>query len=338
MCQQTDMGLQIEQLYLQGMPRKIGKRVEHTLMKKRNAALASAESDNNICINTSSSSSETVVTKLSDIPLKHGNRIGYANGVHPHTTKDDILAISTQWTKAVFYMMNDQATKFQKSTTFKILTRTTQPAHVIAVGILLVVIIAVWPNMFEDTEAEEFMKSKEKKSCLALVAYLGAFATHFGAQIWMTFVSGLSLYFALPRHTFGLCQQILFPKYFAMNSMLSICTLIMYIKVIGGRWEFASYVQVIALTLCAVIEVAVRLYLAPPLLRLMREKHKFEISMGSGQEVGYLDQRDLVKCPHYQKIHKSFRRIHMTVAMGNLTTLVCTFLHLHYLASKISVS
>lgn len=215
------------------------------------------------------------------------------------------------------------------------MTRTTQPAHVIAVGILSFVVMLVWPNIVDQHYGEEV---KPKKSGLALLAYLAAFATHFGAQIWMTFVSGLSLYFALPRHTFGLCQQILFPRYFSMNSILSICTLVMFIKVIGGRWEFTSYVQVIALSLCAVIEVAVRLYLAPPLLRLMAEKHKFETGAGSGMEIGYLEQRDLVKCPHYQRIHTAFRRIHMTVAMGNMTTLICTFLHLHYLASKISVS
>lgn len=251
------------------------------------------------------------------------------------TLKDDLLAIFTRLTKKIFERVNQVTTKVQKSSTYRILSKTTQPAHVIAVSIVSFVLLAVWPNLLENEEAA--MNANKRRSGLALITYLGAFATHFGAQIWMTFVSGLALYFALPRHTFGLCQQILFPKYFAMNSMLSILTLILFIKVIAGRWEFSSYVQVIALSTCAVIEVTVRLYLAPPLLRLMREKHKFEVTVGSGQEVGTLEPGDLVKCPHYQGIHKAFRRIHMTVAMGNMTVLVCTFLHLHYLASKISV-
>ncbi|XP_055915185.1 uncharacterized protein LOC129948276 [Eupeodes corollae] len=251
------------------------------------------------------------------------------------TLKDDLLAIFTKLTIKVIHRFNQISTKVQKSKTFRILSKTTQPAHVIAVSIVSFVLLAVWPNLLENEEAA--LNANKRRSGLALVTYLGAFATHFGAQIWMTFVSGLALYFALPRHTFGLCQQILFPKYFAMNSMLSILTLILFIKVIAGRWEFSSYVQVIALSTCAVIEVTVRLYLAPPLLRLMREKHKFEVTVGSGQEIGTLEPGDLVKCPHYQGIHKAFRRIHMTVAMGNMTVLVCTFLHLHYLASKISV-
>lgn len=251
------------------------------------------------------------------------------------TLKDDLLAVFTKLTRKAFNRANQVANKVQKSTTYRVLSKTTQPAHVIAVSIVSFVLLAVWPNLLENEEAA--MNQNKIRSGLALVTYLGAFATHFGAQIWMTFVSGLALYFALPRHTFGLCQQILFPKYFAMNSMLSILTLILFIKVIAGRWEFSSYVQVIALSTCAVIEVTVRLYLAPPLLRLMREKHKFEVTVGSGQEVGTLEPGDLVKCPHYQGIHKAFRRIHMTVALGNMTVLVCTFLHLHYLASKISV-
>jgi len=80
--------------------------------------------------------------------------------------------------------------------------------------------------------------------------YLASFVMHFGAQIWMTFVSGnyekdvkhlrgirasrllissllyrnliagLSLYFALPRHTFGEVQRVLFPRYFTINACL----------------------------------------------------------------------------------------------------------------------
>lgn len=325
MCQQTDMGSQIEQLCLQGMPLKIGKSVERTLLKRRN------------CTKCNIGNGEIVKTieEHSDVVCSCDNK--QKAKALSNIVKNDLLAISTQWTRISVAAINDLVVSARKSNTYKVISKTTQPAHVIAVGILSFVLLTIWPNLVE-TEEELMNVEKRKKSGLALVAYLGAFATHFGAQIWMTFVSGLSLYFALPRHTFGLCQQILFPKYFSMNSILSICTLVMFIKVIGGHWEFASYVQVIALTICAVIEVAVRLYLAPPLLRLMREKHKFEIGVGSGQEIGYLEPGDLVKCPHYQKIHKTFRRIHMTVAMGNMTTLVCTFLHLHYLASKISVS
>lgn len=89
--------------------------------------------------------------------------------------------------------------------------------------------------------------------------YLASFVMHFGAQIWMTFVSGnrktvaffflimniilqstfsvmydpftgLSLYFALPRHTFGEVQRVLFPRYFTINACLSLITLLIFVK------------------------------------------------------------------------------------------------------------
>lgn len=69
------------------------------------------------------------------------------------------------------------------------------------------------------------------------VLYLGSFSAHLGAQIWMTFISGLSLYFALPRHTFGNIQQVLFPKYFLLNAVLSLITLIVFLKSNNSKLE-----------------------------------------------------------------------------------------------------
>lgn len=67
-------------------------------------------------------------------------------------------------------------------------------------------------------------------SNLISITYLGAFAAHFGAQIWMTFISGLALYFSLPRHNFGAVQIVLFPKYFLFNAILSFATLVTFIQ------------------------------------------------------------------------------------------------------------
>ncbi|XP_030080043.1 transmembrane protein 205 isoform X2 [Drosophila hydei] len=243
-----------------------------------------------------------------------------------------------------------------------ILTRTTQPAHFIAICILSFVLLTVGPDLTTTTtttmhssqlataaihttttqtrnaDVNGAAAATMEGSTLATLAYLGAFATHFGSQIWMTFVSGLSLYFSLPRHTFGQCQQILFPKYFALNAMLSISMLIIYVKYFLSGWTTAASVQISALGLTAAIEVVVRLYLAPPMLRLMHEKYRIEGAIGSGQEVGSLVQGDLVECPHYQRIHKAFRRIHMTIAIGNMIVLLATCLQLYFLALKIRIS
>ncbi|KAH8397890.1 hypothetical protein KR222_005079 [Zaprionus bogoriensis] len=291
---------------------------------------------------------------------------------------DDALAIGTQMTRKFAERCHCLIAQLQGSRLYTILTRTTQPAHLIAICILSFVLLTVGPDLTTTTTtADEAAAAAAAAttttaaaaaaatfatqarnvnaaaavaatasasaaaaggSTLATLAYLGAFATHFGSQIWMTFVSGLSLYFSLPRHTFGQCQQILFPKYFALNAMLSISMLIIYVKYFLSGWTTAAAVQLGTLTLTAAIEVVVRLYLAPPMLRLMHEKYRIEDAIGSGKEVGSLVQGDLVECPHYQRIHKAFRRIHMTIAIGNMIVLMATCLQLYFLALKIRIS
>lgn len=101
------------------------------------------------------------------------------------------------------------------------LTKTTQPAHIAAICILSFVLLTVWPELIVGTspaaakqsqqqyhhhqqqqhQSEQLLEitptirhsqdmSARNNDMLALIAYLGAFSTHFGAQIWMTFVSG----------------------------------------------------------------------------------------------------------------------------------------------------
>lgn len=282
--------------------------------------------------------SDKVIGKIERMNTKLNKRSEAQDQKKVHRMKDDILAVSTQWTRTVVSYVQKVAQEALNSNAYKVLTRTTQPAHVIAVAVVALVLCVIYPNLTKEPSYDGADADASSRSVWAQIGYLGTFAIHFGTQMWMTFVSGLALYFNLPRHTFGQIQQILFPKYFSLNAILSISTLILFVKVIDSRsWHLATYVQVIALAVCALIELAVRLYLAPPLLQLMRIKHKFETSAGTGQEVGHLNQANLVHCPHYQKIHSAFRRIHMTVAMGNMTTLVCTFLHLYYLAAKIRI-
>ncbi|XP_034671423.1 uncharacterized protein LOC117903477 [Drosophila subobscura] len=264
---------------------------------------------------------------------------------------DDALAIGTQMTRKVSERITCLVAQLQGSRLYTILTRTTQPAHLIAVCILAFVMMTVGRDLIEGSPATTPTTTTTRTlssspagggggggGTLPNLVYLGAFATHFGSQIWMTFVSGLSLYFSLPRHIFGQCQQILFPRYFAFNAMLSLTMLVTYAKYFLSGWTTASGIQVGSLALAAGIEVVVRLYLVPPMLKLMHEKYKIEGAIGSGQEVGSLVQGDLIDCPHYQRIHKGFRRIHMTIAIGNMTVMLATCLQLYFLASKIHLS
>ncbi|XP_073834217.1 uncharacterized protein [Musca autumnalis] len=315
------------------------------------------------------SSTTTVTTSIESLSCateKITNLNGLLEELPVHESsiyQDDILAKSTLLTKKLTFHMQQKLARLQQSKLYTLLTRTTQPAHILAVCIPSFVLLTIWPDLIygggggkqsitsgscttrkyiREISEDDYNNNPSSASSshykLALIAYLGAFAIHFGSQIWMTFVSGLSLYFSLPRHMFGQCQQILFPKYFAMNGALSILMLILFVKFFFVSWSTPQCIQLIALALTGAIELIVRLYLAPPLLQLMHEKYKIEGTVGSGNEIGQLVQGDLIQCPHYQRIHKAFRRIHMTVAIGNLLTMVASCLHLYYIAGKIQIS
>lgn len=209
----------------------------------------------------------------------------------------------------------------------RILTKTTQPAHVASIFLVLIISFCLWPNPRSKME-------HSRSSCTNFI-YLGSFATHLGAQIWMTFISGLALYFSLPRHTFGKCQEILFPKYFLLNTILSSLTLVSFAKLNTRFNEPQMMAQVIILSICLIIESTIYFYLTPTLLALMRAKYQFEQKLGNGQEIGYQQSLDGLQCPQYKQIHKRFRKVHMTCAIGNVIAICGSFAHLYFLASKI---
>ncbi|XP_011183316.1 uncharacterized protein Tmem205_0 [Zeugodacus cucurbitae] len=377
MCQNSGPGMQSDQIrkFIEhGMPEKIVKTVQYTIRKR-----AAAQNSHNANNTNMDAHNKGDVNAMNALPAEPSKTLGIprmCGRFRNQTTKPgaslqdkitnigaagaeeirgskaqgdmDALAVTTEMTKHFVQRMYGIVEKMQNSKLYKLLTRTTQPAHLIAVCVLTFVTFTVWPDIVDtrnastNTDSEEASTSSDRRTqrhnTLAAIAYLGAFATHFGAQIWMTFISGLSLYFSLPRHIFGQCQQILFPRYFAMSSILSISMLILFVKYFLTSWNATAIAQLIALSATVLIEITIRLYLAPPMLRLMHEKYRLEGAVGSGREVGSLEQGDLIQCPHYQRIHKTFRRIHMTIAMGNMSVLLATCLHLYFLASKIQIS
>lgn len=200
-----------------------------------------------------------------------------------------------------------------------------QPAHVLTVMSVLFVAKLL--------QSEATSPTRSGTSWLKLL-YLGCFAAHFGAQFWMTFVSGLTLYFTLPRHTFGSVQKILFPKYFSINAVLSLITLFTFVKS-GAASD--SVVQVTLLVLCFLTELVIRLYVSPILVELMTVKNYIEKQAGVGMEIGNFLPGKLSACPHYVDTHKRFRKVHMAVAIGNMLCMGLTSAHLHYLSDKICI-
>lgn len=282
----------------------------------------------------------------------------------------DVLGGATQATRQLFEKCKEVAIRFQSSTAYKILTRTTQPSHAISMMFVSFILLVLWPNIVGQqlppgsaaaaaaaspilsAAASGCPRMQPRASIFVSLAYFFSFAMHFGAQMWMTFVSGLALYFNLPRHTFGRVQEILFPKYFSMGSALSVVTLITFIKLQQTAhpelrsagfhsWDPVLLLQLVSLGMCTSLELIVCLYLAPPMLQLMHLKYHYEANETVGQEVGHFsgtENAQLRRSNHYQVVHKRFRQIHMTTALANMVALLCTFVHLHYLASRVQLA
>lgn len=264
----------------------------------------------------------------------------------------DVLVGATQATRKFVEACKEVTSQFRRSTAYKILTRTTQPSHAVTLVFVSFILLVLWPNIVgQPASTEQQVTTSARPSVFVSLAYFGSFAMHFGAQMWMTFVSGLALYFNLPRHTFGRVQEILFPKYFSMGAGLSAVTLITFIKLQHTAhpeltsasfhsWDPLLLLQLVSLALCAALELIVWLYLAPPMLRLMHQKYHFEASETVGQEVGHFsgaENAQLQRSLHYKSVHKRFRQIHMMTAMANMVALACTFVHLHFLASRVEM-
>lgn len=137
---------------------------------------------------------------------------------------DDILRASTINYSSFLKTLSKYYETIQQTKFFKILFYTTQPAHIIMIAAVLCVTSALVPTK------DRVQVAGHPHSRATSFIYLASFVMHLGAQIWMTFVSGLSLYFALPRHTFGEVQRILFPRYFTINACLSLITLLIFVK------------------------------------------------------------------------------------------------------------
>ncbi|XP_015184922.1 PREDICTED: transmembrane protein 205 [Polistes dominula] len=243
---------------------------------------------------------------------------------------DDFLAASTIKYSVFVNALIRYYEAIQRSKIFKIFFYTSQPAHVIMIAAILFVTSILVPSR------DKIYVTNSSR--IASFIYLTSFVMHFGAQVWMTFVSGLSLYFALPRHTFGEVQRVLFPRYFTINACLSLITLLIFVKHHPiYTWDTELAIQVIGMSGAFFLELLIRLYLTPPLLQLIVQKNAIERAAGVGNEIGRHNPGPLKHCPHYLKIHNAFRRIHVCIAMGNMVTMGCTVLHLHYIASKLCV-
>lgn len=223
----------------------------------------------------------------------------------------DLLAVSTQYSKIAFDLFRQTMVRLQETKAYVIATRTPQPFHV-ALAILVLIAWLSSPG-----------SSSNVRGWTAL--YVGAVATHLGAQIWMTLISGVVLFFSLPRHEFGRVQTVLFPVYYAFNAIVSLLALIAYYRTqCLTQFQNTSWIQLALLLAVFSIEAYVRLQLVRPMLRAKHVKTQMEEAAGNGTEVGRLVLGELAHCPRYLRVLKTFRTYHSSIAMGTMIALGCS--------------
>ncbi|RVE47848.1 hypothetical protein evm_007479 [Chilo suppressalis] len=192
-----------------------------------------------------------------------------------------------------------------------IATRTSQPVHVL----FGLVVLTLW---LARSGADGSLRGWR-------ALYVGAVATHLGAQVWMTLISGIVLYFSLPRHEFGRVQTALFPVYYAFNASISLLAIVAYFKTqCITHFAATSWVQLALLVAVFCIEAHVRVCLVQPMLRAKHMKTQMEEVAGGGQEVGRLVLGELAHCPRYVRVLRTFRMYHSSIAMGTMICLGCS--------------
>uniref|UniRef100_T1IS77 TMEM205-like domain-containing protein n=1 Tax=Strigamia maritima TaxID=126957 RepID=T1IS77_STRMM len=195
-------------------------------------------------------------------------------------------------------------------TSFSSFFKVNQPAHLV----VLLFVVYFWSIITNDSP-----KDLSSSPFLNLI-YLASFAFHFGAQIWMTFVSGIILFLTVPRHTFGLVQEQLFPRYFLLNTALSFITVNTFLQRIN---IWAEQTQMVLLCVCFFSELITWLYLVPPILSILQ---------GTGGE----DSKRANQCPLHGPLKKCFKRLHNVAAVANIIAIACNTLHLYHLANQLS--
>lgn len=175
--------------------------------------------------------------------------------------------------------------------------------------------------------------SLANKKTTTFFLHLLTFATHFGAQCWVTFVAGFAMFFSLPRIFFGHLQSRLFPVYFTLTLVLSCVTLFTY--VIRHPWDSmtsSETKQFVVLCTCVISTFVNSFFLAPGIVDAMIHVFEMEKDSGAAYVVGYCDRTELKKDPVYLSHYKRFRLNHSLSGLANVLTLICNVIYLYHLA------
>ncbi|BFZ11085.1 hypothetical protein BsWGS_14124 [Bradybaena similaris] len=174
----------------------------------------------------------------------------------------------------------------------------------------------------------------DSPSILNGMMHLGSFGANFGAQLWVTLVAGLTMFYSLPRHMFGKVQSRLFPMFFLWSLVCSAITLSTFlIQHPLDTWERTHYIQGVSLSVCFLTSALNSLVVSPLIVSAMLKTFTMEVTAGVGDVIGYADMKELKKNPKYFQSYRMFRRCHGASAMLVVSSLIANIVFLYFLTS-----
>ena len=164
-------------------------------------------------------------------------------------------------------------------------------------------------------------------TALAKALHLFSTSIFFGCSTWVSFVAGIIMFKALPRHVFGKLQSKLFPAFFQFTSLMliiAICTLIY-----GLHHEWTS-TSVLLLSISLFFQLLNQFWLEPVTTAIMFERHILERSLKTGHEIGTLtpDTALARENKELKAITRRFGMWHGLSATGTLIAWGCAGYHM----------
>ncbi|CAL9112454.1 unnamed protein product [Musa acuminata var. zebrina] len=171
----------------------------------------------------------------------------------------------------------------------------------------------------------------------AKLCHLLAFATAWGAALWVTFIGGIIMFKYLPRHQFGNLQRKMFPAYFMVVSVCAAVSVAAFAYL--HPWRSASSIEryQLGFLLSALgFDLSNLLVFTPMTIEMMKKRHKIERDLNIGQEVGGAKNKEAAKTnPQLAAINKKFGMIHGLSSLANITAFGSLAMHSWYLAGKL---
>ncbi|RUS91635.1 hypothetical protein EGW08_000608, partial [Elysia chlorotica] len=165
--------------------------------------------------------------------------------------------------------------------------------------------------------------------------HLGSFGANFGAQMWVSFVAGLTMFYSLPRHLFGKVQSRLFPMFYLWSLFFSAVTLSTFLERHPyDTWDSSLSVRAVILIVCFLTAAVNSLFVSRVIVSAMLQVFRKEVEAGMGDVIGHANSIELKKDPEYCRSYRTFRRFHGLSAMLVVTSMVCNVVYLYHIMSQ----